>query len=368
MFVKMSETYDLSTKIGKLAMVTVHTPRGNLCQRLWGGLLSQYKQMRWAKCDVSLACASMLPVDPAGIGFEAGDVAPQDMFNPILYTAVSNDSYSTLMGYITKIACIQSTGTANTDPALQKNSVTDVNDALFYNTGNSATAPDQEKIYYALLSDPDAFAKAMPQAGLRMRGLVPMTYLLSANFGIQPNSSDGNANIGNQVQFPSNIGSSSNVAPSFIKGPSMTMPFFNTKVYSSTVTSHIALGPTSVNNINSGLVTSGAFHSIADPEVAGSTSYQVYPVVPVAAIILPPAKQNVLYYRLKVTWTIEFRGLESLLSVNNWNGLATIGDISYGSDYEQASANVASVASSTAKTDLVDTADADITKIMEGAS
>ncbi|ADB24814.1 ORF9 [Chimpanzee stool associated circular ssDNA virus] len=89
MFVKVSETYDLSTQTDKMGFVGIHTPEGKLVYNMWSGLFKNFRKFRYASCDVTMACASMLPADPLQIGVEAGDIAPQDMFNPILYKAVS---------------------------------------------------------------------------------------------------------------------------------------------------------------------------------------------------------------------------------------------------------------------------------------
>ena len=97
-FVTVSETYDLSTKVGKMALLGIHTPQSKIIRQCYPGFLMQYKYVRFASCNVTMACASMLPADPLQIGTETGQISPSDMFNPILYRAVSNDSMSTLEG------------------------------------------------------------------------------------------------------------------------------------------------------------------------------------------------------------------------------------------------------------------------------
>ena len=42
--VRISETYDLSTKVGKMGIVGIHTPTGSLIDKLWPGLVLQYKR------------------------------------------------------------------------------------------------------------------------------------------------------------------------------------------------------------------------------------------------------------------------------------------------------------------------------------
>ena len=122
--------------------------------------------------------------------------------------------------------------------------------------------------------------------------------------------------------------------------------------------------------------TSGTHPAVGDlvtglPSEPGQSSSSL--VVPnldapncfVAAIVLPPAKLNRLYYRLKVTWTIEFSFPRPLTNLTNWYGLANAGVMSYGSDYETQSALITKSAGK--KEGMVDAGDMEITKVMEGS-
>ena len=95
-FVKVRETYDLHTVRNKMSVIAIHTPDPKIIKNNFPGLLMQCKSYRPYSCDVKLACASVLPVDPLGVGLAEGDVAPEDMFNPILYSAMSNFGMSQL--------------------------------------------------------------------------------------------------------------------------------------------------------------------------------------------------------------------------------------------------------------------------------
>lgn len=342
--VRVSETYDLSTKVGRLGLVGIHTPTGTLVSKLWGGLAVQHKKFRFVSCDVAMACASMLPADPLQIGVEAGAIAPQDMFNPILYRAVSNESMTTLQGFL-------QSGLSRA--TMSKNSVEDVNDVIFGNQTSSSGQFDQFDMYYALLSDSDGWRKAMPQAGLEMRGLFPLVYQVVSNYGTN--------NIDSTGQFPTTLGAvpiydkagtvQNAIAPIQFRGPSMRMPSIDTSFVGGMSALGTAIGvqlPSSETSDSNTLVTSG------DNTVGVPPCY-------VAMIVLPPAKLNQLYYRLKVTWTIEFSGLRSLNDVSNWGNLASVGAVAYGTDYAEQSASMASI------TNMVDTDGADVNKIMEGA-
>lgn len=340
-FVKVSETYDLSTNVGKMGIVGIHTPKGDLISRLWGGLAMQHKYVRFDSCDVAMACASLLPADPLQIGQEAGAIAPQDMFNPILYKAVSNDSMSNIESFLSANATTDSQiGTA-------KGSVVDLNDPDF--KFNDGAVIDQFDMYYSLLANPDGFRKAMPQAGLEMRGLFPLVYQVVSNYGVNTAGQTDSVAIGNNSN-PSNPmfgpGPQDATTPGAIKnihlrGPAMRMPRVNTTYLPYNAQQNAPLSGKA--NLNFGDTTRGM------------------PPCYVALIILPPATLNKLYYRLKVTWTIEFTDLRSLDEISNWRGMSEIGDLAYATDYASQSQALMSDLES-----MVDVGNANIKKIMEG--
>ncbi len=330
-FVRVSETYDLSTKVNKMGIVGIHTPNNDLVSRQWKGLFMNYAKFRYVSCDVALACASILPADPLQVGVEAGSIAPQDMFNPILYKAVSNDSMNTFVQFLYGQDLVRSEGVS----ALTKGSVIDVHDTTF-KSGN--TDIDQFNMYYGILSNSDGFKKAMPQAGLSMEGLYPLVFERLSNVGYT-----GFAN-GENGRVPSlnSGGTFNNLVTGYAKslrGNAKRMPSIPTTYY---------VGSNAESNV--------------DGSIAHTMDGSDIPPAYVGLIILPPAKLNQLYYRLKVTWNIEFTDLRAISDISGWGLLSTIGDISYGTDY----ASQASKMSVT--TSMVDTDGADIQKIMEGSS
>lgn len=342
-FVKVSETYDLSTNVNKMGIVGIHTPKGDLISRLWGGLAMQHKYVRFHSCDVTMACASLLPADPLQIGQEAGSIAPQDMFNPILYKAVSNDSMSNLQAFLSANVINSHFGTDG--------SVVDINDSDFKLSGDdaSATSINQFDMYYALLGNPDGFRKAMPQAGLEMRGLYPLVYQVVSNYGVNTagqadavdiggTSNPSNPLFGPGPQDATKPGSIKNIQ---LRGPAMRMPRVNTTYLPYNAGQNAPLSGSA--NLNFGDTTRGM------------------PPCYVALIILPPATLNKLYYRLKVTWTIEFTELRSFDEISNWRGLSEIGDLAYATDYAAQSKALMSDMES-----MVDVGNANIQKIMEG--
>ena len=229
MYVKVSETYDLSTKPDKMGMLGIHTPDGKLVYSMWPGLYQNFRKMRYASCDVAMACASMLPADPLQIGVEAGDIAPQDMFNPILYKACSNDSMSTIfeshLCRCSQFRCFW----------VGQNSVTSDNSPEFHYSASQDI--DQFAMYYGLLSDTSGWKKAMPQAGLQIKGLVLITWSLLATHG-QPSVIGSLGDGSNRMFYPvsgersnfTKIENDSAALGRFMRGSSCSMPAFDTMV------------------------------------------------------------------------------------------------------------------------------------------
>ena len=350
--VRISETYDLSTKVDKMGIVGIHTPTGGLIDKMWSGLVLQYRKFRFVKCDVAMACASMLPADPLQVGVEAGSIAPQDMFNPILYRAVSNDSMNNILSFLRNAENV-----SGISKAYDKGSIVSINDAQFAFADGATTDADQFSMYYAMLADSNGWRKAMPQAGLQMKGLYPLVYQVVSQYGI--NGPDGYLDAGDadgQVYGPSAVavgGDPPSTAPRStdgvvagiysknLRGPAMRMPSINTVVYTpkADVEADVVPNERAFVQSNTGAV----------------------PPAYVGLIILPPAKLNQLYYRLKVTWIIEFSDLKALSDIMSWASLYYAGVDSYGTDYAD------QVQSMSAQTAMVDTSGADIQKIMEGA-
>nr|WPR18603.1 MAG: capsid protein [Crogonang virus 155] len=369
MQVKVTETYDLSTQTNKMGFVGIHTPDGRLVYNLWSGLFKNFRKYQFKSCDVTMACASMLPADPLQIGTEAGDIAPQDMFNPILYKAVSNDSMSNLLNrlYAGRYA-VDSSDVA-------QNSVVSQNDETF--GYNSDYEVDQFAMYYGLLADTGGWKKAMPQAGLQMRGLRPLAFMMSTNQGqpsnglLNPDLVWSNADVNSGT---SSISSTSTpLVQQYIRGPTMRLPPMDTYVYPAPA-SVSGTGATTTPMVTRGTLNTATAltqGSIKVPVTSGNNA----PIVPnldtpdcfVAAIVLPPAKLNRLYYRMKVSWTIEFSGLRPDTDLTNWYGLALAGVQSYGSDYIEQTATIAR-ASALATSAMVDTGDVGLNKVMEGVS
>lgn len=279
--VRITETYDLSTRLNKMGMIGIHTPSTATIKGLYPGLWDSHKFIRFVKCDVSLACASMLPADPLQIGTEAGSIAPQDMFNPILYRAVTNESFDMILGRMNTLLPRATLATGHN---------TNVSPEVFGNLSQSS------QIYYSLLSE-RGWRKAMPQSGLSIRGLRPLVFPVMNAFGNQLGLS-GNGTLNGalplvddsgEITTPSNMNA-------YFRGKARRMPRLPTK---------------------------SVIQSVS--EFAPSDSS--LPCTFVACLIMPPSKLHQLYYRLRVSWTISFEGVRSI------NEYGSISDIHYASGY-----------------------------------
>ena len=215
-FVKVRETYDLHTVKNKMSVIAIHTPDSKIIKANFPGLLMQCKAYRPYSCDVRVACASVLPVDPLGVGLAEGDVAPEDLFNPILYKACSNFGMSQIEARIASYPNNVDASDVNGNSA-----VVDV-DSL-------TNLTDEFKVYYGLLSNAHQWKHANPQAGLEMKGLKPLVYEMLYSVGDNTAAQNQSSN----ASMPNQDGSLGVVSGWSFKGNSKPMPMINTSAYSS---------------------------------------------------------------------------------------------------------------------------------------
>lgn len=319
--VAISETYDLKTTPNKMSVLCVHTPDNAILKNAYPGLHMNYRFMKFEKCDVKIACASMLPADPLQVGTASGDIAPEDLFNPILYKAISTEGMSNLEKRLMAMANGDIGG--NDIDGQSVDGSTD-----FFALGGT----DFQR-YYALLSNPSGWKMANPQAGLRMDGLYPLVYETWSNLGEggEYPAVDGS---GYEKTTPGQMTSKS------FRGSAHRMPRVPTTIYT---------GKTGANAGLSGLV-------------AGNNQLDVptLPTIPVACVIMPPSKLHALYYRMVVRWYVTYSDVRPLSDITNFEGLAYISGTTYGSDYTYAKDSP-----DAERSDMVDSTGVDsITKVM----
>lgn len=327
--VQIRETYDLSTTVNRMGLIGIHTPSMNLLKRLYPGFCLNYKKVRCDKMDMALAAASLLPADPLQVGTEAGDIAPQDLFNPILYRAVSTDSFNTIMNRIYGMSDLLVEGSLATPGTVGNDPFTGMNS---YNC------------YYALLSE-DGWAKAMPQTGFSMRNVVPLVYEVLNTFGntYMP-SNPASLNYVNTVGNAGNESATSGVAQTF-RGNSRPMPAIPT-----------IGGMTSVT-----LQTS----TTEDIAKAGDWTVPVgmtnnIPKTFCALVCLPPAKLHKLFFRVTIVWTVTFFDVCSTVERGTLGQINNLGVATYSNQIIETTSKVLDNENST-----VDTRDVNAEMIMQ---
>lgn len=314
--VKIAETYDLNTKANSVGLIGVHSPSAEMIAKMWPGFFQNYKFVRVLSGNITCACASYLPADPLQVGVTTGKVAPQDMFNPILYKAVSNDSFenvvSTLYSYI------------SSDQLLPDGTI--VKRGIYPGDQSDPDNPNNQwSLYYGLLAQP-GWKKAMPQAGFGMRGLRPLVHMLASTFGnVSQPQAQASPNL-NSIYGETTSGTPAALTGvgRVIRGRAFPMPRMPTKV----------------------------------PQSGGVSNFAIPPAW-CACIIVPPSKLNSLYYRMRVVWSIEFSVPRSIQSIGTYSDVGDLGRATYYNGYDSASKNMENV------TDSIDTIGVDIEKVME---
>lgn len=310
-FVKVRETYDLHTVRNKMTVISVHTPKPTIIARNYPGLLLQCRAYRPVSADVRVACASMMPLDPQGVGTAEGDVAPEDVFNPILYKAMSNKGMSQLEA---RINYLNSTGSG-----------ADVSgDTSRIDVDSFTSYADEFNIYYGLLANTHDWKHANPQAGLSMSDLRPLVYERLYNVGDDPGASAGigadvSGNSG-MYNYPSADGSEhGQVTKAGITGAAKPLPFMNCLAYTTT-------------GQNNPLKPSAEGDTLQLPSVHAQSVPWVNCVV--AALVIPPSRLHELFFRMVVEWTIEFSQVRPLSEVTSWVGLGLAGEQSHFQNYD----------------------------------
>lgn len=304
--VSFTETYDLSTKTNKMTLIGIHTPTKGIFQRLYPGFLMQYSKCKILSQDVAVACASMLPADPLQVGIVAGDIAPEDLFNPILYKAMTNDSWSTLEARIAGLNYFDEDGLSAQGYSAE------------VSKEHSTPFADEFGVYYSLLSDRRGWRVANPQAGLTMSSLRPLVFEHWYTDGI--NTTEYNGNYSAVLTYDSDA---TQVQRSFalskgLRGNAHPMPAFNTTF----ITASDADGTAAVNNGMQQVAPDGTASASGSP-ANSQTEMPDLPKVMTAAIIVPPSRLHQLYYRMTVTTTVEFFDPRSMVDV------ATLGGLNY---------------------------------------
>lgn len=347
--VTVSETYDVKTKVDKMTLLGIHTPKKELIQKTYPGLAMNCKYFRIDHVDVDIAAVSTLPLNPKQIGLDAeSQVAPQDMLNPILYKAVSNDSWSTLEARLMGM---------NHETSA---SITRGNMAELENDGVTGLA-DEHGIYYALLSNRDGFRMAGVQQGLTIHGLKPLVFDAWYNTGENGRfGADQYQALFTATDIQADADPTSDnltlgtMSVRAMRGRAHRMPKINT-TYLTGVEPHSVPAVENTDFVRNGMGdgTPANFQKEM-PDV---------PPVMLAAVVMPPMTNTPMWFRMVVRAYIEFTGIRPMTEIGSFYGLASqYAPAVYHSNYATLSKNM------DAKTDMVDGRGVEsIEKIMEGA-
>lgn len=315
-FVKIRETYDLHTIRNAMSIIGIHTPKSDIIKRNYPGLLMQCKAWRPVSCDVRLACASMMPLDVQSVGIAEGDVAPEDVFNPILYKAVSNWSMSQIESFLHVDTPDKTMPSATLD---------------FHGVSS-----DDFGVYYGLLSQTNEWKHANPQAGLSMTGLVPLVYNELHTIGTNnPYGLKGDDTI-------------AAISGSTFRGKPERMPWLETTVFS----------PSEVSTIPE--KQKPGFDSSVDLQVLNAQTGSVAPTVFCGIVIVPPSRLHQLFYRMVVEWTLEFSQIRPLGQITSLGGLSHLAAMTHYMTYDFSNSKLTDNS-----VDLVSTSEGmDIKKVM----
>lgn len=343
--VRISETYDLHTKRNKIGLLGIHTPPRELIAVHYAGLMQNHKKMRFLGCNVAFASASTLPLDPLNIA-DDGELLmhPADIMNPVLYKAVSNDSFDALT---TRIY-----GAGNIQPSSTGSSL--VGDTGIYDDPQASSQnpwtnfENDFDVYYGILSTENGFKKMPQQAGFTMKNLTPLAYPLLSQFG--------------NVNLPQ--GNDPRVVPAQREPYKVTVQGEDVWTTDYPNTSNQTLGRyfrgRAVRCPALPLWSGWSGGNITTPKDA-TLQPTTFPVSYVGAIIVPPCHNtgSVMFYRLRITWTIRFEQVCSSRELMPFfGGYNYVGQTMYWSDYD-ASQKMEKTGS------LVDSSGFDIEKVMD---
>lgn len=295
--VHVQQTYDLRTTVDKMGLIGIHTPPLSLIRSLWPGFLTNYKFAHLDACHVAVACASVQPADPLQVGTEAGEIAPEDLFNPILYKAMSNEAFDTISARVYNM--VGSTVYAQTM-------------GVSLSTQDTSIA-NEFPLYYGLLQE-SGWRKAMPQQGLIMKGLVPLVHEVLSAYGndyINPNGTNPNSHTivgaNGTVSTPTDLSTTPFLKSTF-RGKSKPLPRLPTGF---------------TTNVD------GSSGNVVQADNTSANGVNSWPKVMVACICVPPAKQHILYYRLKVVWQITFSEPISIVDRGTFQQIRSVGQTTH---------------------------------------
>lgn len=265
------QTFDLNTQVDKISVLGIRTPSWSLLSRYVE--MKNWKKIKFNFANFKIACVSQLPVDPLGVGYEAGQVAPQELVNPMLFKTVTGESFDAMLDVI------YNRDASAFDSGWSPDTVTLTEQKIAGFTPSSDLSPVD--IYYKLLGD-DSFRQAHPQVGLEAHHLVP---LVREVLSVRPIVSVSSGTLARPFNYR-HIGD--DFAPSYNA--------------STGVLSEEAF------TVGANQVMSGSARPMPAFDINGTVfqngQYISWPTQVCACLVMPPAIQKTLYYRCIVSWNI----------------------------------------------------------------
>lgn len=167
------EIIDLNTVTDKVSVLGIHTPVTDTPYTFLKPFFDAFQKYHYDGCSLTMVPAARLPADISQVSYEAGDIPidPRDLLNPILWHGAHGESLGSVLNQFYDA----SAGTTDIDRKFFDSG--EVNNASLTQIGNDAL---YESLYYRALTD-NSWRKAHPQAGLRVKGLHPLVYSVSAD-------------------------------------------------------------------------------------------------------------------------------------------------------------------------------------------
>lgn len=275
------ETYDLNTKVDKITLLAIRTPSFDTVSRYVSPKC--WSKIKFNRASFRLACASQLPVDPLGVGYEAGQISPQELINPILFKTVTGDSLGPILDVIYGPNATHDNGDSIKDLEVSKV-------VTFHTDGHDDLATDPMAMYYTLLGD-TSFRQSHPQVGISAGNIIP---LVREVYTTMPLASSPELEVGIEGSYVTN---NKYYVGDFVPGEGKVMA-----------------NPGTYGNVNaSGRMISGRTVPMPAIDTMPGSKFNTgepvsWPMSYCAICIMPPSVQRSLYYRCIVSWNITLSG------------------------------------------------------------
>lgn len=178
---KYTELYDISTDIEKNVFYKIHTPTGVSHMKKLAGFYKQFKEYKYLGASLAWVPITTLPLDPLGVGYEAGDVAdPRDLINPIIHKGYKGEALK--IDYLSE-SILRTENTDATDAGRTTNPRMNESGGVSHlGQWNEQYNDWAHSIYYTSLTDPE-WAKSHPREGF-WKELFPVVRTLASTKAI----------------------------------------------------------------------------------------------------------------------------------------------------------------------------------------